>query len=93
MKGHRFANAQESLFQDWKLSYKASAILLGGRFADVWNCVFKLRNVQIWAVPVCKGSICCFSGMAFSGCVIFRYEQCILQKGKFANAQESCFLL
>ena len=32
-----------------------SAILQCGRFPDVWNFVLKLRKVQIWAVPNCKG--------------------------------------
>ena len=51
----QFADAQESSFQAWARSYMGSVFLLGGRYADVQELRFKLRNVQIYAVPNWKG--------------------------------------
>ena len=70
----QFSDSQKSRFQASKRTNMGSAHLVGGRF-DFRNSFFKLQNVQIWTVPNCKWSICCLTGMAFSGCETFRYEQ------------------
>ena len=46
LKELRLSDAQESRYEAWNRLYMGSAVLLGGRFADVQVFVFKLQNVQ-----------------------------------------------
>ena len=48
----RFDDSQESRFQATKRSNMGSAVLLGGRSANIPNYVFKLQNVHMDCVEV-----------------------------------------
>ena len=43
------------LIQSYKRSYTGSAVLEGGRSADIHELFFKLQKVQIWNLSICKG--------------------------------------
>ena len=67
LQNGRFADAQESRFQASKRFNMGIAVLLGGWSANVQEFWFRTENVQICAVPNCKGSISGLSGMAYFG--------------------------
>ena len=92
MKEHIFADTKEWCFENWKRSNMGCTALLYVRFADVQELRFNMKNHQIWAVLNCKG----FYLLIVRNC-IFRLRnvqiRCstILQVGRNADAQESCF--
>ena len=54
IKGLRFADSKESLFQASKLFNICSPVQVSGRFADIQEFFFKLQNIQIINVSNCK---------------------------------------
>ena len=52
MKGVGFAGTQESYFEAWKRSHMGCAALICGRFDDAQESRFRLRIIQMWAVPL-----------------------------------------
>ena len=73
MKGLRFADSQKSRFQTSKRSNMGSALLLGGRSADIHDfCFHTAKRSDMECAELQGGSICLLKGMAFSGCETFR---------------------
>ena len=52
MKRLRFADTQESCFEDWKRSHMGCAALIFGRFDDAQELRIRLRIIQMRAVPL-----------------------------------------
>jgi hypothetical protein len=51
------ADAHKSRFQEAKRLDMGSAVLQAGRIADIQDRGLRQRNVHIWAVASCNGSI------------------------------------
>ena len=62
-----------AFFQTAKRKIRAVPFCKGVGLLMLRNRIFRLRNVQKWAVPSCKGSNCWSSGIAFSDCETVRY--------------------
>ena len=73
MHSDRFGNVQELRFETAKSSDMGCATLPEGRFDDAPESSFQGSKFRICAV---KRSISYFSEIAFSGCKMFKYEQC-----------------
>ena len=52
MKRLRFTDTQESCFEAWKRSHMGCAALICGPFYDAQESRFRLRIIQMWAVPL-----------------------------------------
>ena len=84
----RFADSQKSRFQASKRSNMRSAILEGGRTADIHELCLKQQNVQIRTVSNCKGV---YSLIVRNGIFRFLNVQVIavkLQERRFADFHE-----
>ncbi len=57
----------------------------------VRNGIFILQNVQIKALPSCKGSICWCSGIAYTVCKSSDMGIPVMKGLRFVGTQESCF--
>ena len=56
------------------------------------NFDFKVRNVQIWAVLICKGvNLLIVRNGVFQPAKLSEMSSAILQEGRVADAQESRF--
>ena len=55
MKGLRFDDSYDSSFHASKISNMCSAVLFGGRSADIQEFCFQAAKFQIWTLPKCKG--------------------------------------
>ena len=66
LEGGRSADIHEFCFQAAKLSEMDCAELQGAYLLKVRNGTFRLRNVQIWAMPSCKD----FDLLKLKNCVL-----------------------